>query len=329
MNKTTYIITRSQIEKAFSMPEYIDAVESVFKQFGRGQVQAPPKVYLQFLKGDLRCMPAYIPSVNLAGVKNVSVHPRNERLPTVMATITLFDPETGFPIAIMDGTHITNMRTGAAGGVAVKYLARKDSKVAAFIGAGVQARTQLEALLVVRPGIEKVTAWDINEKNTVTFLQWAHFKFGIKGELSSTVQDTLRVADVVITTTPSLIPIVRLEWLRNGMHINAIGADAPGKRELDISILDVATVVVDDREQASISGEINVPLAKGLIDITYIYADIGEIVTGRKSVIPSLDTITVFDSTGLAIQDIFCAAQIYRKLMSESEFELERFCFFR
>jgi alanine dehydrogenase len=143
MKTSTYIIKRSEIENVLGMGEYINIVEEAFKLYGEGKVQMPAKVYLSFDKGDLRCMPAYLPSMKAAGVKNVNVHPGNKELPAVMATITLFDPETGFPLAIMDGTYITQMRTGAAGGIAAKYLSREDSKAAGFIGAGVQAESQL------------------------------------------------------------------------------------------------------------------------------------------------------------------------------------------
>ncbi|HUT29525.1 MAG TPA: hypothetical protein VMX13_07025 [Sedimentisphaerales bacterium] len=151
MDRSTYLIKRTRLEAVFNMSDYIAAIEEAFVLYGNAGVQMPAKVYLSFDKGDLRCMPAYIPSMAVAGVKNVNVHPLNKDLPTVMATITLVDPETGFPLAVMDGTHITKMRTGAAGGVAAKYLSRQDSQTAAFVGAGTQARTQLEALLITRP----------------------------------------------------------------------------------------------------------------------------------------------------------------------------------
>ena len=120
MRNSTHIITKHKIEKVFAVRDYVNAIEEAFKLYGQGKVQMPAKVYLSFPKGDLRCMPVYIPDLHIAGVKNVNVHPANRDLPTVMATITLFDPETGFPIAIMDGTTITKMRTGAAGAVAAK-----------------------------------------------------------------------------------------------------------------------------------------------------------------------------------------------------------------
>lgn len=318
----TYIIKRSQIERLLNMNDYISIVKKAFKLYGEGQTQMPPKVYLLFDRGDLRCMPVYIPSMKIAGVKNVNVHPNNKDLPAVIATITLFDPETGFPLAVMDGTHITNMRTGAAGGVAVKYLSRENSKIAAFVGAGVQAKTQLEALLVVRPGISKIIAYDIKRANMEKFAHNTN-KYGLDIKYARSIEDAVKDADIVITTTPSRKPIIKAEYIRKGTHINAIGADAKGKQELDPEILKRARIVVDSWEQASRSGEINVSLSKGIITKKNIYADIGEILTGKKSGRESSDQITVFDSTGLAIQDISVASEIYRKLISNKKLEAE------
>ena len=303
------------------MRDYVSTIEKVFRLYGEGKVQMPPKVYLSFDKGDLRCMPAYIPSMKIAGIKNVSVHPDNKDMPTVMATIILVDPDTGFPMAIMDGTHITNMRTGAAGGVAAKYLSREDSRVAASIGAGVQARTQVEALLITRPRISKVIVHSLNEASMKNFAQDVSAKYGLDVECAASVKDAVRDADIVNTTTPVRTPIVKAEYIYKGTHINAIGADAQGKQELDPDILKQARIVIDNWEQASSSGEINVALSKGIITQEDIYGDIGEIVTGKKPGRESLEQITVFDSTGLAIQDISAASEIYRKLMSDKEFE--------
>ena len=317
MDKSTYIIKRSEIENVFSMGEYITIVEEAFKLYGEGKVQMPPKVYLSFDKGDLRCMPAFLPSMKAAGVKNVNSHPGNKKLPAVMATITLVDPETGFPEAIMDGTYITRMRTGAAGGIAAKYLSREDSKSAGFIGAGVQAEAQLEALLIYRPGISRIAAYDIDETNVKRFADEARIKYGLKVEKTISVKEAVEAADIVVTTTPVRTPIVKAEYIHKGTHINAIGADAPGKQELEPRILETARIVIDNWEQASHGGEINVALSKGIISRQNIYADLGEIVTAKKPGRESSEQITVFDSTGLAIQDIATASYIYRKLISD------------
>ena len=296
--------------------------------YGEGKVQMPPKVYLSFPKGDLRCMPVYIPDLNIAGVKNVNVHPANKDLPTVMATITLIDPETGFPVAIMDGTLITKMRTGAAGAVAAKFLSREDSKTAAFIGTGVQARTQLEALLIVRPSVSKIIPYDVEAESMENFIQHVKARYALDAEAADSVEKAVAEADIVTTTTPVRKPIIKAQYIAKGTHINAIGADAPGKEELEIELLKRARVVIDNWEQSSHAGEINVAVSENIIGREDIYADIGEIVTGKKAGRENSEQLTIFDSTGLAIQDIYSACMIYRALVSQHEAELEKIAFF-
>jgi alanine dehydrogenase len=324
--KPTLLFSKGQVMEAFDMDDYISAVEDVFRDYGNGKVQMPPKMYLTFPKGDLRSMPAYLPSMKIAGVKNVNVHPENLGMPSVMATITLFDPETGFPLAMMDGTHITNMRTGAAGGVAAKYLSREDSKVGVFVGAGEQAKTQLEALLAVRPGLERFIAYDPN-KPALDLLEAHAEKLGREIERADSLEKAVREADILVTTTPVREPIIKIGYLKQGVHINAIGADAEGKQELDSIILKRAKVVIDNWEQASHSGEINVPVSKGWISQEDIHANIGEIATGKKPGRVSKYETTVFDSTGLAVQDIACAAAIYKKYAELTPGDIARFHF--
>ncbi len=330
MTQLTYIIGARLIENAFSMADYVSTIEQSFELYGRGQVQMTPNMYLTFGKGDLRCMPVYIPPMLAAGVKNVTVHPANKDLPAVMATITLIDPETGFPLAIMDGTHITQMRTGAAGGVAAKYLSRPDSQTAALIGTGTQAASQLEALLVTRPNISKVVLYDIRTDTMDHFARAVTQQYGLEAACATSVKKAVKSADIVITTTTVHSPIVELDWIKPGTHINAIGADAAGKQELDPAILKHAKVVIDNWAQASHSGEINVAVADGLITQKDIHADIGEIATAKKPARQNAEEITVFDSTGLAIQDISAATMIYRKLTADETLKakLETFEFF-
>jgi len=313
----TYLFTQSDVEKVLTMEDTIEAVENVFRAYGEGNVQMPPKVYLTFAKGDLRCMPTYVEEVGFAAVKNVNVHPDNDELPSVMATVSLFDPATGFPLAIMDGTYLTAMRTGAAGGIAARYLARPESKVAGFIGAGRQAETQLLALLETMENLEDVLVTDLDEERAVGFAQMCANDLGLNAFVCP-IEETLAGSDIVTTVTPARKPVVMREHVRPGTHLNAIGADAQGKQELESALLKDARIVIDNWEQASHSGEINVPLAEGAITRDDVYADIGELVAGKKQGRDDDEQITVFDSTGLAIQDLACAALVYRKLSGKS-----------
>jgi len=315
MGKKVRLLNIKEVEQTLPMSDVLGLVEKAFEQRGRKRVQMPPKSYLFFSKfsGDLRIMPAYLEELDQVGVKLVNVHPNNPSkygLPTVLATIVLFDPETGAPISIMDGTRITAMRTAAASGIAVKYLARKDAKVLGVIGAGYQSVFQLEALKEVMK-IESVKIFDMIEKKAEDLAAMAKRKFGLNARKVATAEEAVRGSDVVVTVTPTRTPITKSEWVAKGMHLNAIGADAPGKEELEAGILSRAKIVIDDWEQASHSGEINVPLSKGMITRANIYAEIGEIVAGAKPGRVSEDEITVFDTTGLAIQDVITAWRAY------------------
>ncbi len=307
----TLIITYEDVRDILTMRETIDIVEKAFELHGKGLTQMPRKVYLNLEKGDLRAMPASL--MGYAGIKWVNSHPENPKrgLPTVMAVLILNDPETGYPLAIMDATYITNFRTGAGSAVASKYLARKNSKVFGFVGCGRQAYTQFLALKEVFE-IEKVKAFDLNEKNAERFVEfcrnWVDAEF--KG-----IEDVCD-CDILTTTTPSRKPVVMNEWIKEGTHINAVGADAPGKQELDEKILLRAKIVVDDYEQAIHGGEINVAISKGILKPEDIHASLGEIVAGIKVGRERDDEITIFDSTGLAIQDIAVAKVVYEKALS-------------
>lgn len=310
------LLNKTEIEKLTCMKDFIGAVEKAFRSKSLGKVQMPAKIYVNFSKyhGDFRSMPAYIEDLDIAGIKIVNVHPDNPKkynLPTVMATILLLDPKTGKPMALMDGTWITNMRTGAAGGVAAKYLARKNSKIVGLVGAGMQAKTQLLSLNEIFR-IERVKIWSRNFKTCKRFAEDMKFlRLNIK--ICSKIEDAVKECDILVATTPVRKPIIKNEWIKKGMHINAIGADAKGKEELDPKILKRAKVVVDDREQATHSGEINVPVSRKIFKPSQIYSELGDVIAGKKKGRTSDKDITVFDATGLAIHDVASAWMVYQK----------------
>ena len=314
-------LNKREVERLLDMREVMDVVEKAFKEKGLGLVEMPPKVYVSIREhnGDFRVMPAYLKGLNVAGVKIVSVYPDNPRsyqLPTVLALVELLDPKTGMPMAIMDGTSITTFRTGAAGGIAVKYLARRNSRVIAIIGAGVQGRGQLMAINEVLKGkISEVKVYDIKREASLKFKKEMEEKLGLNVIVAEEPEYAVRGADIIVTVTPARGPIVRNEWIEEGVHINAIGADAPGKEELDPMILRRAKIIVDDIEQAIHSGEVNVPIRKGIISERDIYAELSEILLGSKVGRISDEEITIFDSTGLALQDICTGWLVYRKAL--------------
>ena len=308
-------LSQDDVRELITMKEVIQAVEEAFREKSRGNVQMPPKVYVFFkdYDGDFRTMPGYIKSLNAAGVKVVNVHVKNREkgLPTVMATIVLLSPETGQPLSFMDGTLITSMRTGAAGAIAAKHLAKKGSKKVAFVGAGTQARFQLLGLKEVL-GSFSGKAYDISKETLESFISFAK-ENKVDVQASESVKDCVKDADIIVTTTPATAPVVMDEWVPEGAHINAIGADAPGKEELDPKILLRAKIIVDDMEQAAHSGEVNVPISKGILKVEQIAGELGDLLEGKIKGRTSDKDITVFDSTGLAIQDIATASSVYEK----------------
>ncbi|MBP2145018.1 alanine dehydrogenase [Methanofollis sp. W23] len=281
------------------------AIERGFREHGEGRVQMPAKVYVYFEKGDFRTMPASLPGLGIAGVKIVNVHPENPMigLPTVMALTVILDPETGVPEAVLNATLLTDLRTGAAGAVAAKYLAPKRSVTLGVIGSGRQAVAQVNAIAEVVE-IEEMRVWSRTPTNAERFGAFFDAISCTWGSIERACD-----ADLVVTTTPSRRPLVRTEWIHEGTHINAIGADAPGKEELDPALLSRARVFVDDMEQAVHSGEVNVPISAGLYSADEIAGTLGEVVCGRKRR-ETGEEVTVFDSTGLAVQDLAIAALV-------------------
>jgi alanine dehydrogenase len=320
----TLLLTEKEVKELLSMNEVMKAVELAFREKGLGHTQMPAKPYLFYNKynGDLRVMPSYLEKLDLSAVKVVNSHPENRTrygLPTVMATIILVDPKNGAPLAIMGGTRATDMRTGAAGGVAAKYLARKDSRIVGLVGAGAQAKTQLMALISLYKKLEEVRVWSRTEKTRDAYVAEMEPAYGNVAKIVpvKSAKDAVEGADIVVTTTPSRKPIVSNDWVTPGMHFNCIGADAPGKEELDPAILKRAKIYVDDWEQASHSGEINVPLTKGIITKQNVLGEICEVVAGLKPGRTSPEEITVFTSTGLAVQDAVTANLAYKKALAK------------
>jgi len=301
------LLNKKGVKGLLEMPAIINAIEKAFKSWEQHRANMPSKAYLAVDKGDFRAMPAFIPDA--AGIKWVNVHPDNpsQGLPSVMAVLIYSDPETGYPLAIMDATDITAYRTGATAAIASKYLARKESHTLGVIGAGRQAYTQILAHAELFD-LKLIKVYD--QKSIVTEKLIKSLPNHPLREYS--LEDTVD-SDIVCTLTPSRIPILKKEWIIPGTHINAVGADAEGKEELEPSILLSAIVVVDDLRQASVAGEINVPISNGLYLIDDVYATLGELVTGKKNGRQSEDIITVFDSTGVAIEDISVAKLLFEK----------------
>lgn len=310
MKTETLLLTQSDVRSLATTEATITAVEQAFAAHGRGETLMPPKVYIELEKhcGDFRAMPAYMDGA--AGLKWVNCHaenPSRHGLPTVRGIYILSDPSTANALAIMDATWLTAARTGASAAVASKYLARPDASCVGFVGTGTQARTVLTALQLPFPELEVVAA-DLEPAAAAAFAEEVGGVVGTVAEAAA--------CHIVCTATPSREPVIERDWILPGTHINAMGADAHGKQELDPRILRDGVVVVDDLAQAGGSGEINVPLGSGELSPEGIHGSLGEIVAGLKPGRSDPQAITVFDSTGLAIQDVALARVVYEAALA-------------
>jgi alanine dehydrogenase len=307
----------ADVRQSTQLPDIIDAIEGAFAAYARGDVQMPAKSYIDLpqYNGDFRSMPAYVEADDweAAAVKWVNSHvhnPDRHDLPTVMGTVVYSDPETAYPLALLDGTVLTRLRTGAAAAVATRHLAPADATTLGLVGAGIQSYTQLDAIAQVRD-IERVVLSDVDDDAIAAFRD----RYGDEYDIREGATKEAASCPVVSTTTPVRDPIV--ESVSDRTHVNAMGADAAGKQELHPDVLQNATVVIDDYEQCTHSGEINVPWERGLLDDEDIYGELGDVVAGRSTGQTTTDGVTVFDSTGLAIQDVAAAHVVYEHATRE------------
>jgi len=304
-------LSDSDVIELLTMKEAIAAMELGFTLYGQNKAQMPPKAYLNFENegGDLRSMPAYLKGESaMAGVKIVNSTPQNpaKGLPAVAGILVLVDPQTGLPLGVFSAHYLTAIRTGAVGGLAAKVLARKNSKTVGLVGCGYQAYTQLKALNE-NFSIEKVLVWGKTIEEAEKFCQ--KIKNGVPcKEVKEVCQ-----GDIVVTTTPVRTPLVKKDWISAGTHINAIGADAPGKQELEADLLKSSKVVVDEWVQCSHGGEINNCVRSGQFKQSHVAASLGEIMINKKKGGTHENDITIFDSTGLAIQDVAVGKILYDK----------------
>jgi alanine dehydrogenase len=307
-NRKTLILSRTDMMGLVTPAEYVSCVEQAYRMHGEGRYFMEPKghIVLDKYPGEWEAMPSYIEEPEAAACKWVSIREQNRErfdLPTVFSILIYTHPATGFPLAICDGSFHTVMRTGAAAAVSVKWMARPDPQTLAIVGAGHMA----EGVLATCNEVVKwrnVRVWSRTPVRLGRFIeseQPKYDRFEIRG--STDLKQVVQGADVIVTVTPARAPLVMDEWIADGAHIAALGADKRGDQELEPRILERARIFVDDLRQCRTDGEINVPLATGLLTERDIAGEIGEIIVGRKRGRMSASEITVFDSTGIALQD--------------------------
>lgn len=315
------VLKRSDVEKALFMGEAIEALEQAFAAFSAGRAKVPLRTVIHVespVQGDAVFMPGYVPGSGVA-VKLVSVFPGNLNVgkPTINSVVAVVDENTGEPLALMDGAYLTALRTGAASGAATKHLARGDSRIAAVIGAGVQGRTQLEAVCCVRD-IKEARIFDSDESRVKKYIDDMGKKLpAVEFITAKNPDEAVRGADIVITATTSTKPVFSAESLKKGSHINAIGAYTPEMQEIPEELLKMAgKIVVDSREAVlAEAGDFLIPMGKGAFSPDNIYAELGEITSGSMPGREHDDEITLFKTVGIAVEDVACAAMVYKKAL--------------
>jgi alanine dehydrogenase len=319
----TLLLSRSDVRQALTMADAIDLVERGFVEFGAGGVDMPqrPVIVVQERDGLAAFMPAFIRGMGALAIKTVTAFKLNPKmgLPTIFGTVTLLDPETGAPLCIMDGGYLTAVRTGATSGVATKYLAKKDARVAAMFGTGVQGRTQLEAICTVR-AIDEVRLYDTNRGAALEFAREMSGRPPIPDKLSvvDTPKQALAGADVVATATTSPTPILDGDDLSPGTHINGVGSHAPGARELDTRTVVRSRVVCDSVEAClAEAGDLLIPMQEGALNQSEIRTALADVISGKAPGRETDEDITLFKSVGLAFQDAVAALHAYEKARSE------------
>lgn len=308
------LLTRQDVMSVLDMDTCMNAVEKAFAEMADGTAVLPLRIAITPPDGLALYMPAYLKQMGALACKVVTVYKKNpERfsLPTTIGKVLLQNPESGEVICIMDGGYLTAVRTGAASGVATKYLARRGGgQVAGVFGAGVQAKMQLWAVAEARE-LSKALVYDISGEAADAFISELEPKLGLEIEKAGNPEEVLG-ADIICTATSSPTPVFDGTALREGTHINGIGSHTPGARELDTEAVRRSKLVGDSREACfNEAGDIMIPLKEGAFGEDHFYADLGEIVTGKKPGREDDKEITLFKSNGLAIQDAAAARVVY------------------
>jgi ornithine cyclodeaminase/alanine dehydrogenase len=326
----TILLDRAEVATLLTLDECIAAVEGAFRQHGLGNTPAPRVLGMASVDGGFHVKAALLNSSSpfFAAKLNGNFFHNRERfaMPNIQGLIILCDARNGVPLAVMDSIEITILRTGAATAVAAKYLARPESKVVTLCGCGNQGRVQLRALSRVLP-VQHVYAFDVREDQKQKLVRELSQELGIDIEPVRDLSAATRKSDVCVTCTPSRKFFLHKNHVLPGTFVAAVGADNDDKQELEPSLLACSKVVTDVREQCAEIGDLHHAIDAGLMCLSDVHAELGEIVADRKPGRTSAEEITVFDSTGTELQDVAAAAVVYERAARSNAGS--RFCFQR
>jgi len=313
------LLNKQDVQQVLNMRDCMDSVELAFSELTNGSADLPLRNNIAAPDGISLYMPAYLKDMGALACKVVTVYknnPSKHNLPTIIGKVLLQDPETGDVICIMDGGYLTAVRTGAASGIATKYLAREEpNQVAAIFGAGVQAKMQLEAICVARE-ISRALVYDISAQNAADFTKEMSEKLNLEVTAVQSTEEMLN-ADIICTATSSPTPVFNGAQVKTGTHINGIGSHTPNARELDTDIVKRSKFIGDSKIACfSEAGDIMIPLKEGSLQESHFYAELGEIIVGKKEGRTNAEEITLFKSNGLAIQDVATAKLVYERALA-------------
>lgn len=323
----TLLLGRGDVARLLSLPACIAAVEEVFRAYGEGKVPPPGVLGIRGEAGGLHVKAGYLPGPrNYIVAKlntNFAGNSKQGALPTIQGLILLCDGDNGRPLAVLDSIEITIRRTAAASAVAAKYLARPDSSVMTICGCGQQGRAQLRAVRTVLP-LAKIFAFDLNPAAAQALADDMRDELNVETETVTDLAQAIRQSDVCVTCTTATAFFVRQEDVSPGTFIAAVGADDVHKQEIDPALMASGKVVADHLEQCCTIGDTHHAIAAGLMRKTEVYAELSEVVAGRKPGRTSASETIIFDSTGVAIEDAVAAVAVYEKACetgAESRFE--------
>ncbi|MDQ2856545.1 MAG: ornithine cyclodeaminase family protein [Acidobacteriota bacterium] len=312
------ILNQTQVEQLLSMPECIAVMEQALTSLARGEMYQPLRTVIHppGAAGVIAMMPAYkAGNAAVFGLKAICVFPGNAKKgkDAHQGGVLLFSGETGEPLAMMNASAITAIRTAAVSAVATRALAREDACELSIIGAGVQARSHLASISCVRP-IKRARVVSRNSGHARALVAELQESFDFPLTAVTDNREAVTAADIIVTATTSLEPVVRREWLAPGTHINAIGTYSPRAREIDSETMASATLFVDRRESAlNEAGDYLMAAQEGVIGPDHIRAELGEVLIGAARGRTSIDEITLFKSLGIAIEDLAAASHVFEK----------------
>ena len=313
-SRETLLLTQSDVAALLTMDECIAAVEAAFAAYGEGRAGAPGILGMHAARGGFHIKAGFLDvgrSYFAAKLNaNFPDNPGRFRMPTIQGAVVLCDADNGFPLAIMDSIEITSRRTAAATAVAAKHLARSDAHVATVCGAGIQGRVQIQALARVRE-LSRVFVFDKDAERAGQLASTLGGDISVDVVTARELREAVRASDLCVTCTTARRFFLEKEMVSPGTFIAAVGADNSEKQEIDPELLASATVVVDLLDQCATIGDLHHALAAGVMTTAGVHAELGQIVAGKKPGRTSRDEITVFDSTGTALQDVAAAAAVY------------------